>query len=90
MALGLYDNGYIIYFNEGDEATYRDGLIFRGSVEDTYHTIIEQETLLTISRKYYGTSFSWFILADANLEIIEDIFSLPLGEVILIPKILVT
>ncbi len=90
MALGLYDNGFIIYYTEGDQAIYRNPLVFKGSVSDVFHTIREGETLLTIARKFYGTSFSWFVIADANPEVIDDIFSLPVGEVILIPKILVT
>ena len=90
MALGLYDNGFIIYYDEGDQATHRNRLVFKGSVSDTFHTIREGETLLTIARRFYGTSFSWFVIADANPEVIEDIFNIPVGEVILIPKILVT
>ena len=90
MALGLYDNGFIIYHTEGDQATYRDSLIFKGSVDDTFYTIREGESLLSIARKFYRSSYSWFIIADANPVVIADIFDLPVGEVILIPKILVT
>lgn len=85
MIQGLYQKGYIIYYPEGDSALYRDFPIYKGSVNDVYHTIGEGETLHSIARIYYRTSYSWFIIADANPDIIDDIFDLTVGETILIP-----
>jgi len=91
MAQGLYDNGYIVVYNEGDQSIHRDFLDFVGGVEDIYHTIREDETLYVIARTYYNSSSSWYIIADANPEIIDDVFDLTVGEVILIPRqVLVT
>ena len=86
MAVGLYDNGYTIYYKEGDRSLQRDFLSFTGSVYNLYHTIVEGETLYSIALKYYKSSYSWFIIADANPELITDIFDLPVGEIILIPN----
>jgi len=90
MSLGLYDRGYLVFYKEEDSALYREFLVFKGSVNDKFHAIKEGETLHSIARKYYGTSYSWYLIADANVETIEDIFALPVGEVVLIPNVLVT
>lgn len=82
--IGLYDQGYIIHFNEGDEALYRDFIGYTPSINDRFHTIAEDETLLSIARRYYGYSSFWFIIADANN--IEDVFDLTVGDTICIPN----
>lgn len=87
MIKGLYDRGYLVYFYEGDEAIYRDKLNYSTSVEDIYHVINYGETLYDISRERYGTSYYWYLLADVN-DNIEDIFDLPIGEIIIIPSLL--
>lgn len=86
MAQGLYDNGFIINYKEGDQGLYRNFLGLRGSVNDIYHTIKEGETLYSIALKRYGDSSLWYIIADVN-DIIEDIFDLPVNQVIVIPSV---
>jgi len=91
MAQGLYDRGYIIFYEEGDRSLQRDFLSFRGSVNNRFHAITDNDTLYTIAREYYKDSSYWYIIADANPEIITDIFDLPVGETILIPsKVLIS
>jgi len=85
---GLYDRGYLVNFKEGDQALYRTKLSYIAGSGDRYHTIKEEESLLEISRKHYGTDHYWYIIGDANTQI-EDIFDLPEGETIVIPDITV-
>ena len=83
---GLYDQGYIVNFKEGDQAIYRMPLAYRSSVRDKYHVIKENETLHSIAHTYYGSSYKWFILADVN-DTISDVFNLTVGSTIVIPTI---
>ena len=84
---GLYDRGYAIEFKEGDKAFYRTPIFYRGSVNDQYHVVGENETLLTIAQKYYNSQAPWYVLADANASLIEDIFEIPVGLSLLIPDL---
>lgn len=83
----LYDRGQLVRYPQGDRSLHRTPLRYLTSISDKYHMIAEEETLLTISYKYYGTQKLWYILADINVEIIEDIFDLPVGETIVIPNL---
>jgi len=83
---GLYDRGYLIDFGEGELVVYRNNIAYINSVADTYHVVNDNEDLYQISRKYYGSSFYWFMISDVN-DNIEDIFDLPIGDIILIPNI---
>ena len=87
MAEGLYDRGYLVNYNEGDQAIYRTPISYKASVTDEYYTINHNETLYDIARKKYGSSSLWYILADVNN--IDDIFNLTPGMVILIPDYLI-
>jgi len=84
-AEGLYDRGYLIDFGSGELVVYRTPIIYLQSIEDVYHVITYEDTLHSIARKYYNSSFLWFMIADVN-DNIEDIFDLPFGETILIPS----
>lgn len=86
---GLYDRGFIVSYEEGDKSLFRTPIKFKPNMGNKYHTITYGQSLLDISRKYYGTSSLWFLLADTN-DIIEDIFNLPVGESILIPNSMTT
>lgn len=83
---GLYDRGYIVNYDEGDQSLHRGIIKYYTSVDDLYHTIGTNDTLYSISRKYYGASSFWFFIADVNVEI-EDIFDLPIGATVVIPNI---
>lgn len=82
---GLYERCYIVYYKEGDEAIYRTPISYKANVNDIYHTIKYNETLHDIARKYYGSSYLWFLIADVN-QVITDIFDLVPGTTILIPN----
>ena len=86
IAESLYDRGYLIDFGSGELVIYRTPITYSISVNDIYHAINDGETLLSISRKYYGNSSLWFMIADVN-DNIEDIFDLPIGDTIIIPNI---
>lgn len=83
---GLYDRGYLVSYSPGEIAIYRNPIFYNQSISDIYHVITDTDTLYSISRKYYGYSSLWFIIADVN-DNIEDIFDLPIGETILIPSV---
>lgn len=82
---GLYDRCYVVYYKEGDQAIYRTPIAYNSSVSDVYHTIKYNESLHDIARRYYGSSYLWFLIADVN-PIITDIFDLVPGTTILIPN----
>jgi len=82
---GLYDRGYLIYYNEGDISFQRTPLTYYRSVDDKYHVVKEGETLLSIAQIYYDSQYPWYFLADVN--IIDDIFDLEIGSVLLIPDL---
>ena len=83
---GLYDRGYLIDFGDGELIVYRNQINYQQSVDDVYHPVGYGDTLHSIARKYYLQSSLWFMIADVN-DNIEDIFSLPIGDVILIPSV---
>lgn len=85
--VSLYDRGYVINYKEGDQSFHRTPLLYFPSVYDKWHTIREDETLYDISRNYLGSSRLWYLIADANPEVIIDIFDLTVGDVIVIPNI---
>ena len=83
---GLYDRGYLVNYGGGEIVVYRNRITYYFSVNDVYHTVGDTDTLYSIARKYYGFSSLWFMIADVN-DNIEDIFDLPVAEVILIPNV---
>jgi len=83
---GLYDRGYLIDFGDNEVVVHRTPITYIQSVKDSYYVIVYGDTLYSISRKYYGSSSLWFMIADVN-DNIEDIFDLPFGDTILIPNI---
>jgi len=84
---GLYDRGYLIEFEEGDISLQRTFLYYPKSVYDKYHVVTEGDTLLTIAQKYYNNQASWFVIADVNSELIDDIFELVVGTSLVIPDL---
>ena len=84
---GIYDRGYLIEFYEGDTAFYRTPINYMGSVADKFHVVSEGETLHSIALKYYNSQYPWFIIADVNSSIIQDIFELVVGTTLLIPDL---
>ena len=83
---GLYDRGYLINFSAGELVVYRTPVFYTSTINDEHYVIKDGESLLDIAREKYGSSNIWFILADVN-DNVEDIFDLPVGEVIVIPNL---
>jgi len=83
---GLYDRGYFVTFDNGDEALYRTQVDYISGVGDLFHNISEDDDLLKIAQRYYKNQYLWYLIADAN-EDIEDIFDLTINETIVIPNI---
>ena len=81
----LYDRGYLVTFNEGDEALYRTPSAYIQGIGDTFHLIKAGEDLLKIAQKYFEDQYLWYLIADAND--IEDIFDLTVNDTIVIPNI---
>jgi nucleoid-associated protein YgaU len=84
---GLYDRGYVIEFKEGDKAFYRTPLQYYTLVSDQYHVVADGDSLLSIAQKYYTSQAPWYVIADVNASLIEDIFSLVVGTTLLIPDL---
>lgn len=82
----IYDRGYLIDYGDGEVVIHRNNISYRQSVNDRYHTVRDGENLLQIAHQYYEASSMWFFIADVNNNI-EDIFDLPVGDLILIPSI---
>lgn len=85
MEQGLYDDGYILTYKEGDKSLQRDKLVYKEDIEDEMHTIIEGDTLTRIAYRYYKDPLKWYIIADINE--IENPFYLEIGEEIIIPNL---
>ena len=71
-------------YDEGDYSLDRNPVIYTDSPDDVYHIVKEDDTLTSISHKYYGTGRYWYIIADKNN--ILDIFYLTLGSMLVIPN----
>jgi len=84
---GLYDRGYLVDFGNTEVALYRTPISYISGVNDEFYTIKSNETLFDIAREKFGNSSMWFILADVNSDVIEDVFDLPVGETIVIPNV---
>jgi len=83
----IYDDGFIVTYDEGDISAERIPIEIIQDLTDKLHPIVEDETLLTIAHQYYpGKSFLWYAIADVNK--IDDIFNLEVGQEIIIPNIL--
>ena len=81
----LYDRGFLVHYDDGTSSLHRTPINYIPSVADEYHTITEDETLMEIAQAKLGSQHLWYLLADIND--IEDIFSLTLGDVIVIPSL---
>lgn len=86
--IGLYDFGYLVKFSESELALYRNPIKYTQTIHDRFHVIRDGETLYDIAREYFGKSGLWYSIADVNPDTIVDIFDLPVGETILIPKLI--
>lgn len=61
-----YSDCYIIEFEDGQQNLERVPYQYIKSAEDTTHTVLDGETIFSISNWYYGDPGAWGIIADAN------------------------
>ena len=83
----LYEIGYLVNYNQGDTSLQRTFLPLFGGVEDKYHTVKDGDTLENIAQDYYGDQLLWYLIADANPDVITDIFQLTINTTLLIPDL---
>ena len=82
----LYSNSYILEYEDSVNLLKRTRIKSSGrNPNDRVHHVIEQESIWNIAAKYYGNSKWWWVIADVNL--IENPFELPIGDVINIPDL---
>ena len=86
MAPALYDIGYIVTYQEGDNSLQRTPIPPEILASENIYITSEGDTLLSISQKKYGDQFLWYLIADANPSIAEDIFDLPSNLSLIIPN----
>jgi len=85
MAKRIYEeDGYLINYKEGDQSIERLPVIYLVGINSKLYIIVQDDTLQSIANAFYGTSESWFIIADAN-EIFNP-FELIIGDTLIIPN----
>lgn len=88
----LYQKGIVVTFADGSQLLQREELVYGATMKDTYHTVVEGNTLDGLAEKFYSNfvndpSKYWFLIADVNnIQNPLDIDYL-LGITILIPNI---
>lgn len=85
MKTDLYTDGYIINYQEGDRSLQRRPIIHREDLEDKSYIVKQDDTLTSISYKFYGEPLYWYIIADVNN--IDNPFILTIGKSLIIPNI---
>jgi len=50
------------------------------------HMVSKADRLDVLAHEYYGSAGKWWVIADANADVISDPFTLPVGYEIMIPK----
>lgn len=66
MAASPYENSYIVEYPNGEQTLERFSYEHDKSSKDIIHTVLDGETIQSISFKYYGDSGFWYVIADMN------------------------
>jgi nucleoid-associated protein YgaU len=82
----LYDKALVVKYKEGDVSYFRNNEVIQDDINDKLHIVQDNQTLQTISHFYYGSSSYWFLIADKNIESIDNIFELAPGTKLIIPN----
>lgn len=85
MKADLYSNGITINYQEGDTSLQRKTIVHKEDLEDKSYIIRQDDTLSSISNKFYNEPLYWYIIADVNN--IDNPFILETGKSIIIPNI---
>lgn len=89
----LYRNGTVGLFTTGEGILNRELVSFKGTEQDEYHIVRQEDRIDLIANKFYSkrvadASKFWWVIADANdIENPLDLSSI-VGSRILIPNIL--
>lgn len=51
------------------------------------HEVREKETLMSIARRYYGNDGLWWVIADANPDLMNPMLDLAVASVLLVPRL---
>lgn len=79
--------GSIFQFDEGDLLLDRKPIEPTKSQGDRYYTVIDGDTLNNIAYEAYGNSKWWWIIYDANLDLIFDPLALETAITLIIPDL---
>lgn len=80
-----YDSAHKVVYSNGDTSLDPDFPAIGKSSDDLQHTVLEGQTLQSISFQYYGDSGKWYIIALAN-DILNPFEELEGGKIITIPR----
>lgn len=80
-----YLNSYGISYENGDTSLERLPYTYIKGINDLVHTVIEGETLQSISFRYYKDSGLWYVISDTN-DIYNPFSELIPGMELLIPN----
>lgn len=78
-----YVTGFILDFGDDMPILERRQINYPGSVDDEFHIVKVDETLMDIAGLKYQNSKLWWLIADAND--ITDPFTLEIGKALTIP-----
>ena len=79
----IYDDGYIVKFEDNTEALISD--FGRPPFVTSFtHLVADGETLFDISKKYYKNTINWYLIAEAND--LEDFLDIAIGDSLNIPE----
>lgn len=81
----LYENAFIINYEEGDRSLQRRSIVHQEDIGDQYHVVRLTDTITSISYKYYSKPLYWYLIADVN-EIVNPL-DLELGQTLIIPNL---
>lgn len=82
-----YSIGSIFIFDEGDFLLDREPAKFIKSPRDRYYTVENEKDLLDIAFEAYGDSKWWWLIYDANPDLIST-FEVEVGKTLLIPDLI--
>lgn len=81
-----FTTGYVLNYKEGDSSLERDKVKYTPSPNDKLHPVTNWDNLSDLSFDYYKTSKYWWVIADANPDIIDP-FDLTPNTNIIIPDL---
>jgi len=81
--MALYDNGTIITFKDNTQILIAN-TPSNAIASYQEHTVKDEDTLFSIARQYYTSTYSWHLIANVND--LVDVVVLEPGTTLLIPQ----